>query len=165
MERETYDFFGVIFEGHLNPPAFWMEEMTIFPYMEGVPAGGSNPWGQKQRHVWTMGCNEELRQRTTNTSAISDIPAQGRETIFLSQPGPTHPANTRYLPETYRWTGRLSWMQRQPSATSIAPLEKLTNDHSIKINSDYRQDELLFRHPSTTWAGTWRWRSCWNWKF
>ncbi|HNC30333.1 MAG TPA: NADH-quinone oxidoreductase subunit C, partial [Cyclobacteriaceae bacterium] len=38
MERETYDFFGVIFEGHPNLIRILnVEEMTIFPLRKEYP--------------------------------------------------------------------------------------------------------------------------------
>ena len=45
MERETYDFFGVIFDGHPDLRRILnVDDMTVFPDEKGIPAGRSKPY-------------------------------------------------------------------------------------------------------------------------
>jgi NADH-quinone oxidoreductase subunit C len=42
MERETYDFFGVIFDGHPDLRRILnVDDMTVFPMRRGISAGRS----------------------------------------------------------------------------------------------------------------------------
>ncbi len=78
LERETFDFFGVIFERAPESEAhFECGGYDHIPVAEGVSAGGSDPRGQERYHVWTIRTMEAKQEFT-------DQLPPGREAIQLS---------------------------------------------------------------------------------